>query len=176
MALYASCVDRKRGNTASAIDTAAPFGLLDLAAVVARRRLHALCDTVEEQLGIGRRSHGADTDTGLGADIGSSPRGRWQLQDTSDGREWQRRPAWFSGPESLKPVCSIPVGVRLGEACYVEVAEVTADVRPRLGPPRRLTEVILLGRPMSCVPGYFEVINTHTVGFLTIPTASIKWV
>ena len=33
-----------------------------------------------------------------------------------------------------------------------------------------------LGRPMSCVPGYFEVINTHTVGFLTIPRASIKWV
>ena len=33
-----------------------------------------------------------------------------------------------------------------------------------------------LGRPMSCVPGYFEVINTHTVGFLTIPRACIKWV
>ena len=32
--------------------------------------------------------------------------------------------------------------------------------------------------PMSCwcVPGYFEVINTRTVGFLTIPRASIKWV
>ena len=26
-----------------------------------------------------------------------------------------------------------------------------------------------IGRPMSCVPGYFEVTNTHTVGFLTIP-------
>ena len=34
----------------------------------------------------------------------------------------------------------------------------------------------MVGRPMSCVPGYFEVINTHTVGFLTIPRASIKWV
>ena len=35
---------------------------------------------------------------------------------------------------------------------------------------------IVVGRPMSCVPGYFEVINTHTVGSLTIPRASIKWV
>ena len=35
---------------------------------------------------------------------------------------------------------------------------------------------MMLGRPMSCVPGYFEVINTHTVGFLTIPRACIKWV
>ena len=35
---------------------------------------------------------------------------------------------------------------------------------------------MIVGRPMSCVPGYFEVINTHTVGFLTIPRASIKWV
>ena len=34
----------------------------------------------------------------------------------------------------------------------------------------------LLGRPVSCMPGYFEVINPHTVGFLTIPRASIKWV
>ena len=33
-----------------------------------------------------------------------------------------------------------------------------------------------IARPMSCVPGYFEVINTHTVGSLTIPRASIKWV
>ena len=31
-------------------------------------------------------------------------------------------------------------------------------------------------RPMSCMPGYFDVINTHTVGSLTIPRASIKWV
>ena len=31
-----------------------------------------------------------------------------------------------------------------------------------------------LGRPMSCMPGYFEVINTHTVGSLSIPRASIK--
>ena len=29
---------------------------------------------------------------------------------------------------------------------------------------------------MSCVPGCYEVIHTHTVGFLTIPRASIKWV
>ena len=29
---------------------------------------------------------------------------------------------------------------------------------------------------MSCMPGYSEVINPHTVGFLTIPRASIKWV
>ena len=36
--------------------------------------------------------------------------------------------------------------------------------------------ILLLGRPMSCMPGYVEVINTHTVGSLTIPTASIKWV
>ena len=35
---------------------------------------------------------------------------------------------------------------------------------------------MIVGRPMSCVPGYFDVINTHTVGFLTIPRASIKWV
>ena len=35
---------------------------------------------------------------------------------------------------------------------------------------------LILGRPMSCVPGYFEVINTHTIGSLTIPRASIKWV
>ena len=34
----------------------------------------------------------------------------------------------------------------------------------------------VLGRSMSCVPGYFEVINTHTAGFLTIPRACIKWV
>ena len=34
----------------------------------------------------------------------------------------------------------------------------------------------LLARPMSCMPGYFEVINTHTVGSLTIPRASFKWV
>ena len=33
-----------------------------------------------------------------------------------------------------------------------------------------------VARPMSCVPGYFQVINTHTVGSLTIPRASIKWV
>ena len=32
-----------------------------------------------------------------------------------------------------------------------------------------------IGRPMSCMPGYFGVINTHTVGSLTIPRASIKW-
>ena len=36
--------------------------------------------------------------------------------------------------------------------------------------------LVVLGRPMSCMPGYFEVINTHTVGSLTIPRASIKWV
>ena len=36
--------------------------------------------------------------------------------------------------------------------------------------------IVTVGRPMSCVPGYFEVINTHTVGSLTIPRASIKWV
>ena len=35
---------------------------------------------------------------------------------------------------------------------------------------------VSLARPMSYVPGYFEVINTHTVGSLTIPRASIKWV
>ena len=29
---------------------------------------------------------------------------------------------------------------------------------------------------MSCVPGYVEEINTHHVGSLTIPRASIKWV
>ena len=35
---------------------------------------------------------------------------------------------------------------------------------------------VIVGRPMSCVPGYFEVINTHVVGSLTIPRACIKWV
>ena len=35
---------------------------------------------------------------------------------------------------------------------------------------------LLLGMPMSCMPGYLEVINTHIVGSLTIPRASIKWV
>ena len=35
---------------------------------------------------------------------------------------------------------------------------------------------LTLARPMSCMPGYFEVINPHTVGSLTIPRASIKWV
>ena len=34
----------------------------------------------------------------------------------------------------------------------------------------------LAGRPISCVPGYSDVINPHTVGSLTIPRASIKWV
>ena len=33
-----------------------------------------------------------------------------------------------------------------------------------------------LALPMSCMPGYFESINPHTVCFLTIPRASIKWV
>ena len=31
-----------------------------------------------------------------------------------------------------------------------------------------------LGWPMSCMSGYCEVINTFTVGFLTIPRASIN--
>ena len=35
--------------------------------------------------------------------------------------------------------------------------------------------VITIGRPMSCMPGYCEVRNTHTIGFLTIPRTSIKW-
>ena len=37
-------------------------------------------------------------------------------------------------------------------------------------------DTVLVGRPIPCVPGYVETINTHTVGFLTIPRASIKWV
>ena len=41
---------------------------------------------------------------------------------------------------------------------------------------RRRCHSVLAGRPMSCVPGYFEVIKPHTVGSLTIPRASIKWV
>ena len=40
----------------------------------------------------------------------------------------------------------------------------------------RLLGAPYIGRPMSCMPGYSEVINAHTVGFLTIPRASIKWV
>ena len=43
-------------------------------------------------------------------------------------------------------------------------------------PDRPLLPHLLVARPMSCVPGYFEVINHHTVGSLTIPRASIKWV
>ena len=39
-----------------------------------------------------------------------------------------------------------------------------------------LSTTITLGRPMSCVPGYFEIINPYNVGSLTIPRASIKWV
>ena len=49
-------------------------------------------------------------------------------------------------------------------------ATAAAPCEPRVHP------CATVGRPMSCVPGYFEVINTHTVGFLTIPRASIKWV
>ena len=33
-----------------------------------------------------------------------------------------------------------------------------------------------VARPMSCVQGYSEVINPHTVGSLAIPAPSIKWV
>ena len=41
---------------------------------------------------------------------------------------------------------------------------------------RAVASTLILGRPMSCMPGNREVINTYTVGFLTIPRASIKWV
>ena len=35
---------------------------------------------------------------------------------------------------------------------------------------------LYIARPMSCMPGYSGIINPHTVGSLTIPRASIKWV
>ena len=35
-------------------------------------------------------------------------------------------------------------------------------------------EALFVGRPMSCMQGYFGVINPHTVGSLTIPRASIS--
>ena len=41
---------------------------------------------------------------------------------------------------------------------------------------RNMREYHRVGRPMSCMPGKFEVINHHNVGSLTIPRASIKWV
>ena len=48
-----------------------------------------------------------------------------------------------------------------------------------LAPHRRVIHIPcdmpLVGRPMSCMPGYFEVINPHTVGSQTIHRASIKW-
>ena len=34
----------------------------------------------------------------------------------------------------------------------------------------------LLARPMSCVPGYCEVIDHHTEASQTIPKSGIKWV
>ena len=45
----------------------------------------------------------------------------------------------------------------------------------------RFTKILLgswtlgckVAQPMSCVPGYFEVINPHTVGSLTIPRAVV---
>ena len=46
----------------------------------------------------------------------------------------------------------------------------------RSGAQIRCMHGILVARPMSCMPGYFEIINPHTVGSLTIPRASIKWV
>ena len=42
--------------------------------------------------------------------------------------------------------------------------------------PRVDSSAICIGRPMSCMPGYFEVINSHTVGSLTIPRANFTWV
>ena len=40
----------------------------------------------------------------------------------------------------------------------------------------RLSVVHIVVRPMSRVQEYFEVINPQTVGSLTIPRASIRWV
>ena len=36
-----------------------------------------------------------------------------------------------------------------------------------------ITHRILIGRPMSCMQGYREVVNPHNIGSLTIPRASI---
>jgi hypothetical protein len=108
---------------------ATPFGLLNLATIVARCRLHTLRDAIEEQLRVGRRSHGADTAATtpglasmMSATTATSSRGRRQLQDTSDGRERQWGAAWLGGSEALKPVGGVPVGVRLRKARDVEIA------------------------------------------------------
>ena len=86
----------------------------------------------------------------------STPPGNWAVPDVHPTRQHrfmpQPCPCALSRPNVFKIPC-------------------IANARHR-----RSRAHTLVARPMSCVPGYFEVINTHTVGFLTIPRASIKWV
>ena len=68
--------------------------------------------------------------------------------------------------------CSPNVGAASRYKRYMRVDILAADAESL----RKALGELPLGRPMSCVPGYFEVINAHTVGSLTISRASIKWV
>ena len=51
-------------------------------------------------------------------------------------------------------------------------------VQRRCRPDQALGSRLLvdLAQPMSCVQRFGEAMNHHTVGFQTIPSASIKWV
>ena len=55
-----------------------------------------------------------------------------------------------------------------------KISEIFSDVGEGLLPGIASSFYMSVGRPMSCMPGYCEVIKHHIVGFLTIHRASIK--
>ena len=86
----------------------------------------------------------------------------------ADGRHFDRE--YFLEGE-LTPVF---FGSAMNNFGVIKALEALFDDAP--SPRARLCMPCVVARPMSCMPGYSEVINTHIVGSLTIPRASIKWV
>ena len=84
-------------------------------------------------------------------------------------------------------ICRVAGKCNLGTSPGVVLARLPLAIRPSppaLGswPQTLLKKHNCLNKRFFCsqanvmMPGYFEVINPHTVGSLTIPRASIKWV
>ena len=69
----------------------------------------------------------------------------------------------------------LPAQGRARRGVLLEGAQITVNAPGSSVSVDKHARKLVLVRPMSCMPGYFEVINTHTVGSLTIPRASIKW-